>query len=171
MKNKSFSFWFLSISIVVSIIIGILIYWLDPKLYSLKGFEKGLEGVLLLTSISLGFYGACLGVLASIFNTKIVKEVMNDKDYRKEYIIVSISALTIGFITVIATIIYQVVLENGNASLSIQQIINAVWISLFFFYICISLMFICVTFLIFFNNSNDEDLEEVHSGELLREID
>ncbi|MCJ8007271.1 hypothetical protein ACFFF5_07175 [Lederbergia wuyishanensis] len=143
------SYLFIIITLLISITIGILVFLYCP-LFELQGFDKALEGVLLLTSISLGFYGACLSVLASIFNTKIVKEVMEDSHYRKEFIVISSLALVIGFLTVITTIIYQVMLANDYVLLVIMKIINALWSSLLILFFSFSTLFVLISFLIFF---------------------
>ena len=87
----------------VSVILAIVVYFYCP-FYKLEGFDKGLEGVLLFSSISLGFYGACLSVIASIFNTKIVKSIMNEKGEKKEFSLIVFSTLITGFVTVFTTI-------------------------------------------------------------------
>lgn len=140
----------------ISIIVGICVYLYFP-FFKYKGFEKALEGVLLLSSISLGFYGACLSVLASIFNTKIVREIMKDSNYKKEFVIISTMALMTGFTTVIITIIYQVLLENGGPSTGFMNILNSIWFVSFLLFISHSVLFVLISFLIFFKNTEDED--------------
>lgn len=160
-----FSYVFISCSSVFSILIATLASFYLP-LFKFDGFEKALEGVLLLSSISLGFYGACLSVLASIFNTKIVKEIMGDGNYRREFIVVSSMALITGFLTVLTTIIYQVLLENGSVVFVAMNIINSFWIMLFVLFLCFSLLFVLISFFIFFNNSEAKESKEVHFGEI-----
>src|SRR5699024_10400508 len=140
-----------------------MIYIFFP-FYNINGVEKALEGMLLLSSISLGFYGACLSVLASIFHTNVVKEIMHDEEDRKEFIIISCFTLLIGFFTVISTIVYQVMLSNGQFNLNI---INSLWFSIVFLFFCMKVLFILIIFLIFFNN-NDEDANntDVYSSKL-----
>lgn len=145
---------------VISIIAGLGVYLYLP-FFQFKGFEKALEGVLLLSSISLGFYGACLSVLASIFNTKIVREIMKDSNYKKEFIVISTVALMTGFTTVIFTIIYQVLLENGSLTFGFMNTLNSLWFGSFLFFISHSILFVLISFLIFFKNTEheDEDIE------------
>lgn len=131
--------------------IGILTFIYFP-LYSFKGFEKALEGVLLLSSIGLGFYGACLSVLAAVFNTKAVKEIMKDEEYKKEFIFLSLTTLLISFITIFITIIYQVFLENGKFSDLTLDIVNALWIGLTSGFMMMNILFILISFMIFFVN-------------------
>ncbi|GAB3801971.1 hypothetical protein [Virgibacillus kimchii] len=138
-----------SLCIIISIITFL---WLP--FYSFKGFEKALDGVLLLSSIGLGFYGACLSVLASIFNTKAVKEIMNDNEYRKEFIVLSLSTLIISFFTVLTTIVYQVLLENEGFSNFGMGLINAFWVGATSGFIMLNILFILVSFMIFFANES-----------------
>ncbi|MER2170929.1 MAG: hypothetical protein ABS938_09855 [Psychrobacillus psychrodurans] len=160
-----FSYTFIIISFCLSIIAGVLVYFYLP-LFKFGGFDKALEGVLLLSSISLGFYGACLSVLASIFNTKIVKEIMTDGNYRKEFIAVSSLALVTGFLTVLTTIVYRVLLENGSIVFVVMNVISSFWIAIFILFLCFSLLFVLISFFIFFKNSEVDESEEVHSGQL-----
>jgi len=160
-----FSYVFILITAIVSIAIGVLSYFYFP-VFKFKGFDKALEGILLLSSICLGFYGACLSVLASIFNTKIVREVMNDNSYRSEFILVSISSLIIGFILVMSTIIYQVLLENGKVAFIIMNIMNALWLSLILIFLAFNVLFILTSFIIFFANKDEEEDSQVNPGEI-----
>ncbi len=150
--SLTFSYKFLITSFIVSLSLGVLIYIFFP-FYDIKGAEKALEGMLLLSSISLGFYGACLSVLASIFHTNVVKEIMRDGEERREFIIISCFTLLIGFFTVISTIVYQVMLANEQYNLNI---INSLWFSIVFLFFCMKVLFILIIFMILFNNK-DED--------------
>jgi|SRR5690606_748287 len=160
----NFSYKFITWSIIISILIAILVYNLFP-FYEFKGVEKALDGILLLSSISLGFYGASLSVLASIINTSVIKNIMNDNEERKELLIISSLTLLVGFFTIIITIIYQVMYSN---EINYLDIINAIWfftISLFF---SMKILYILVIFLILFNNKdNDESGTDVYSPKLL----
>ncbi|MFD1707562.1 hypothetical protein ACFSCZ_12590 [Siminovitchia sediminis] len=161
----SVSYRFIILSFLISVAVGILVFFYCP-LFVFRGFEKALEGVLLLTSISLGFYGACLSVLASIFNTKIVKDIMEDGHYRKEFIIISSLALITGFLTVITTIVYQVLLENILISLVVMRSINAIWSSLLILFFSFSTLFVLISFLIFFKNSDVPTKKDLEPGEV-----
>ncbi|MBY0098772.1 hypothetical protein [Mesobacillus maritimus] len=160
-----FSYWFIIITFVLSITISVTGYFYLP-IFKFTGFDKALEGILLLSSICLGFYGACLSVLASIFNTKIVREVMNDNNYRSEFIMVSASSLLTGFILVITTIVYQVLLENGKVAFIIMNLINSLWLFLLFVFLAFSLLFILTSFIIFFQNKDEKDKNLVNPGEI-----
>lgn len=152
---------------IVASILSLIIWGLSfmyVPLYKLVGFEKALEGVLLLSSISLGFYGACLSVLASIFNTKLVKEIMNDKEYRKDFILIACLSLGIGFLTVICTIVYQVIMENKQLTDTVFRVINATWLGLLTMFFSLILIFIFVSFSIFFKNKDsDSDSAPVYT--------
>lgn len=158
-----FSHLFIVIATVIAATISIIILNFLP-FFEFKGFNKALDGILLLSSICLGFYGACLSVLASIFNTNIVKEVMNDKNYRSEFIMVSVLALITGFVLVITTIIYQVLLENGGVNSVIMNVINFIWIFMLIIFLSFSVLFITISFFIFFQNRSES--EQVDKGEV-----
>ncbi len=147
----TFAYKYLIGSTVISLGIGVLTYFYLP-LYSYSGFDKALEGMLLLSSIGLGFYGACLSVLASVFNTKAVKEIMKDDEYRKEFIVLSLSTLLISFITVFTTIFYQVFLENKKINDIVLNVTNSIWVSSIFGFLLLNLLFILMAFMIFFSN-------------------
>lgn len=144
--------YLLTVSLLFIIISAVTFIFIP--LYSFKGFDKALEGVLLLSSIGLGFYGACLSVLASVFNTKAVKEVMDDKEYRKEFIILSLLTLSVSFITVLITIIYQVLLENDGFSNLVLDTINAFWLGFTCVFLMLNVFFVLVSFMIFFANDS-----------------
>ncbi|GIO26373.1 hypothetical protein J43TS3_09840 [Ornithinibacillus bavariensis] len=79
-----FSYVFIIVASIVSILLGALVFNFT-SFYSFKGFDKALDGVLLFssTSISLGFYGACLSVIASIFNNKVIREIIQEKEEKR----------------------------------------------------------------------------------------
>jgi hypothetical protein len=148
-------------TLIASLLAGVAaFYW--GQFYEIKGFNKALDGVLLISSISLGFYGACLSVFASLFNTKVVKEIMSDKHYRKEFLLISSLSLGIGFITVIWTIVYQVMYENKEVANKILQFTNASWIVLVVMFFCLQLTFVFISFAIFFKNT-DENTQGVYT--------
>lgn len=138
-----------------ALILGVMFYLYIP-LYKITGITKALDGILLMSSISLGFYGACLGILASIFNTKIMKEIIGDRDYRQEFISLACTSLITGFLTVIFTIIYQVLLENEVTNEVLFKIINSIWIVTTLSYFLYQILFIIVLFQIFFRNTDEE---------------
>lgn len=147
----------------LSLIISILSYFYLP-FYKLKGFDKGLEGVLLFSSISLGFYGACVSVIASIFNTKVVQSILKDKEEKKEFSIIVFSTLITGFITVFLTIAYRVIIES-NIFIKYLNIINSLWIFFTLCFVSMNILFIIITFLIFLSNSDNRKNEKVFHPE------
>lgn len=82
---------------------------------------------------------------------------MKDSNYKKEFVIISTMALMTGFTTVIITIIYQVLLENGGPSTGFMNILNSIWFVSFLLFISHSVLFVLISFLIFFKNTEDED--------------
>jgi hypothetical protein len=151
------TFKYLVITLVFSLILAFVIFRWVP-FYEIKGFNKALDGLLLISSISLGFYGACLSVFASLFNTKVVKEIMNDNSYRIDFLIISSVSLGIGILTVLGTIVYQVMLENGGVAENILRYTNSIWLAFVFMFFSFQLIFVVVSFSIFFKNS-DKDVE------------
>ncbi|MBX4145954.1 hypothetical protein [Paenibacillus lautus] len=158
----NFSKIFMIFAILASIGISIIVYCFFPS-YTVTGFEKALDGVLLFSSITLGFYGACLSVLASIFNTKIVKEIMHDQKYRREFVVISGCNLVTGFLTVITTIVYQVMLANKGLPETPLRLTNSLWSGFVFLYIFLTVLFVTITFMIFLSNSDDQSTA-VHDG-------
>ncbi|WP_368895765.1 hypothetical protein [Priestia megaterium] len=160
-----FSYLFIAIASILSLIISFVVFKYLP-IFEFKGFEKALDGILLLSSICLGFYGACLSVLASIFNTNIVREVMNDRNYRSEFIFVSVFALITGFMLVITTIVYQVLLANKGVGFTIMNLTNSIWVFMLIIFLCFSVLFIIISFFIFFQNRSEQVDEQVDAGEI-----
>lgn len=153
------SYIFIVVSLIISAIAASMVFFFT-SFYSFKGFDKALEGILLFSSISLGFYGACLSVIASIFNTKVVKEIMKDKGEKKEFVtLVSLTLIT-GFSTVTLTIVYQVFMENGKLPGWSYDLVSAVWTGSVIMFVSMNVIFILVSFLIFFNNKEKEDKKE-----------
>lgn len=164
------SYLFLSTSLLISLIIGVIVYnYID--FYNIIGFDKALEGVLLFASISMGFYTASISIIASIFNTKVVKEIMKERDDKREFIIVVVSTLLVGFLTVFITILYQVFLSNGEIPIKYLKITNLVWSSLVMMYFFVNVIFILIAFLIFFNNTDYDEtkIESVYTPPLKKE--
>ncbi|MCP1144862.1 hypothetical protein [Lysinibacillus endophyticus] len=139
------------IFIGVSLLLSILTYIYFP-FYKLNGFDKGLEGVLLFASISLGFYGACLSVLASIFHTKVVRTIMSDKEEKKEFSIIVFSTLISGFITVFLTIGFRVILGSSILKEHLK-LINSLWVFFTLLFVSMNFLFVLISFLIFFKNT------------------
>lgn len=143
------------VSLIISVISGVLVYNFT-SLYKIDGFDKALESVLQFSSISLGFYGTCMSVLASIFNTKVVKGIMKDKEDRMEFIIIACSTLIVGFLTVVTTIVYQVMIENKNVSNLCLDLVSSFWSAFCVMFVCMIFLFTVISFLIFFNNKDEE---------------
>ncbi|MDP1394780.1 hypothetical protein Q8G28_15450 [Lysinibacillus capsici] len=150
-------------TLIISVIVGNLVYFFT-KLYKIDGFDKALEGVLLFSSISLGFYGACMSVIASIFNTKAVKEIMSDKKDKREFIAVVTFTLVSGFLSVFLTIVYRVMLvnyENGGINEIYIKILSGFWSFLVLMFVSMNFLFIFISFLIFFSNKEQKTSEEL----------
>lgn len=147
------------IALIISIIIANLVYFFTA-FYTFIGFDKALEGVMLFSSISLGFYGACLSVIASIFNTKVIKEIMKDNEEKTEFIILVALTLVSGFLTVVITIIYEVFLKNGGMSPKFYDLLSATWSGSVIMFISMNFIFVLVSFLILFNNKGDKEDDE-----------
>lgn len=153
---------YLVVTLLLSLIAAFIIFRWAP-LYNIEGFDKALDGLLLISSISLGFYGACLSVFASLFNTKVVKEIMSDNNFRKDFLIISSTSLSVGILTVIVTIIYQVMLENKGVAEGILQYTNSVWVGLVLIFFSLQFIFVMVTFKIFFGNSDRSTEPDVYT--------
>lgn len=155
---------FIIFASLFSLGLALAVYYFLPN-YNIQGFEKALDGVLLFSSITLGFYGACLSVLASIFNTKVVKEIMEDSTYRKDFVNISAVNLISGFLTVIITIVYQVMLANKGVPEITLRITNSLWSGICVLYISLTILFVAVTFMIFLSNKEAQP-QKVHGGEV-----
>lgn len=153
----------LLVLVIVFAISSVFVIFNYTELYLIQGFDKALEGVLLFASISLGFYGACMSVIASIFNTKIVQEIMQEKEDKIEFAVIVFSTLVSGFLAVIVTIVYRVCLvnfEKGNLSLDFMNYLSASWFGIVVLFVSMNFLFIIVSFLIFFSNKKEKSHEE-----------
>jgi hypothetical protein len=159
------TFKYLVVTLVLSLMIAFVIFRWVP-FYEIKGFSKALDGLLLISSISLGFYGACLSVFASLFNTKIVKEIMNDNNYRTDFLLISCTSLGIGVLTVILTIVYQVMLENKGVAEEILRYTNSAWVAIVLIFFSLQLIFVMISFSIFFKNSDESASDNVYTPTL-----
>lgn len=155
---------FIILASMFSLAISVIVYFFAPS-YHITGFEKALDGILLFSSITLGFYGACLSVLASIFNTRAVKEIMEDNTYRRDFVSISAVNLISGFLTVVITIVYQVMLANKRIPEATLRVTNSIWSGMCVLYVSLTVLFVVVTFMIFLNNQ-EVKTQKVHSGEV-----
>ncbi|GIO26372.1 hypothetical protein J43TS3_09830 [Ornithinibacillus bavariensis] len=73
----------------------------------------------------------------------------------------------VGFITVVVTILYQVLLENGEVSNGFYNTISSIWSAATLMFIFMNFIFILVSLLIFFGNSEGN---EVNSNEDVYEL-
>lgn len=139
------SYVLIGIATILALIVG-FISFLFLEIYSINGFGEALEGVLLFSSITLGFYGACLSVLASVINKEIVQEIINNNIEKKQLVCVMALTLLSGFSTVVTTIIYQVILTNGQLTERILNIVNSFWLLSLTFYLLILFLFVALAF-------------------------
>lgn len=157
-----FSYKYIIISFGISIMIALLVYCYFP-FYNVLGAEKALEGLLLLSSISLGFYGASLTILASIINTNVLREIIDDKEEKRELLIVLFITLVSGFLTVIVTIVYQVLLSHENNYISL---INSVWFFTVSLFLSMKILFVLIIFMVLFNNRDDENKKRLKTDDV-----
>lgn len=85
---------------------------------------------------------------------------MEEKDYRKEFILIASSSLIIGFLAVISTIVFQVMIENEGISENVLNVTNGIWGFFVTFFFSLQFIFVFVSFLIFFSNSDEDEDDE-----------
>lgn len=99
-------------------ILSIIFPWLIPLIiilvtlpldftYKIKNFDGVLNSVITFSSIIVGFLGALLGILITIKNTRIIKEIKDNNEMNTLRYYFN-EALILGFIVVIMSIIFQV---------------------------------------------------------------
>ncbi|MYL71737.1 hypothetical protein GLW00_12795 [Halobacillus litoralis] len=92
--------------------------------YNYKNFEKVLDGVITFGSIVVGFLGALLGILVSVRNSGIVKEIFesNNKTVLKIYFN---ETFIVGFLTIITSISLYILKEYDQVA---SKIVFYFWI-------------------------------------------
>lgn len=116
--------------------------------HQVKNFDKVLDGSITFSSIVVGFLAALLGILISIRDTEIVKEIFrqNEIGTLKYYFN---EALILGFLTVILSGVLHVIREN--ILLSVTIVFN-VWSVVLFWFIASTYRIVHLLMNIFFKS-------------------
>lgn len=124
----------LILSIALSALLFVInIFEVSPIMidYSLKGFEKVLDGTLTLTSIVLGFMVAILSILLSAKDSEIMKMIMESR-HKKELKDHFLLSLWSGGILVLASFILYIAKNYQGVFVEVS----------FYFWVAISLFFV-----------------------------
>lgn len=151
MNNK---FYFI-IPWLVSCIISLAALLLNFS-YELPRFEKVLDAVITFGSIIIGFLAALLGILITIKNSEIMKEIYNNNQdiLLKAYFVEAISS---GFIVIILSTIMHLLIGHKHIFVDVVFFIWMVCLSLFLFS---SYRIISLLMKVLFKSSFGEDQEE-----------
>ncbi len=125
-------FWMLGI---FSIVVAIIVFIKKINFFSLNGFEQALSGYLNVSSITLGFFATSISIIASIMTTKLVKEILGDEEYTKQFLYLLIATIVTGISSIVFTIVFQVYIQGKagqptnfyNISSPTQIIFSSVW--------------------------------------------
>lgn len=144
----------LSVVIVAIIFGGIL--GRAVNLFDINNFNKALEGFFLFASISLGFFGTCISILATLIGTKIVKDIIGVKNYKVDFVMIALSTIMAGFTAIIITILFQIFYGSEDVSLILEMVMSGLWSTFVFMYLVFLSLFIFVVMLIFLKAGEDD---------------
>lgn len=135
--------------------------------HSVSNFDKVLDGTIVFSSIVVGFLSALLGILISIRNSEIVREIFEEKEKGtlKYYFY---EAITLGFL-VVGTSIVMHVLRGTN--ITVADIVFYIWNVLIVAFVPSTYRIVSILMSIFFkagdtnkrpdgNDSSDLEKEE-----------
>lgn len=126
------------------------------NLYDLTGFDKALEGFLLFASITLGFFGTCISILPSLIKSDIVKDILNIKGYKFDFILITLFTIVTGFVGIVTTITFQILLENKAIPVLVQNLVTRLWVGLSVSYLTYLCLFVIMIMMILFKAGEDK---------------
>ncbi|WP_341961249.1 hypothetical protein NM897_15390 [Planococcus maritimus] len=156
MKNRFR--WSIVIIALLSGIVGI-ISRNYANMFKIEGFGLALEGYLLFASITLGFFGTCISILASFINTNIIQDILQTKTYKYDFILIAGVTVFTGFFSIVLTIIHQIMIVNTSLSIEFQRNINGLWSFLAVSYLLYLSLFIVVAFFIFLRAGETDEVQ------------
>ncbi|MGF0471169.1 hypothetical protein ACQQ6W_16175 [Lysinibacillus fusiformis] len=144
---------------VINFLLACIVFYLFDSyinLFQVKGISHALSGFLIFASISLGFFGTCIAILATLINSPIIKEVLRDKNYKKDLLYMFILTVFYGLTALISTVIFQVYLEETERTAKWEKTISSLWGSSMSGYFFSLAVFYMVIMILFFKSADDD---------------
>lgn len=113
MKNYLFRYCPYVVGLVVLLILMVLKLKFKLSFNNIEGLESVFESIIGFLSIVIGFYSAFYGMIISMTKSKFMTELRNSK-YKDDLPRLLISSLMFSFITLIITILMQVLVHYKN---------------------------------------------------------
>lgn len=118
-------------SFLLSVVLGTLGYCF-LKLHEVTNFIKVLDGYLLFTTITFGFFGTCISILATLLNAPIMKQIFGKYQYKKQFGVLVLATMIYGLIAITITIVFQMTIgfdDHGFFNFMGPKLISAIWIA------------------------------------------
>lgn len=87
------------------------------ELYSVENFIKVLDGYLLFSSITIGFFGTCISILATLLHSPLLKELFSKTNYKIQFALITLLTMFFGISGIILTVIFQMTIDFPEHSI------------------------------------------------------
>lgn len=120
------SFKFISTFLIVFSGVLFLLGFRVIELYNVENFIKVLDGYLLFSSITIGFFGTCISILATLLNSPLLKDLFSKTNYKVQFAFMTLFTMFFGIGGIILTVIFQMTLDYPKHA--IFDIVSQNWI-------------------------------------------
>lgn len=148
-----------AISIFIIIILLTIPFDISHKV---KNFSNVLESVVIFSSIIVGFLGALLGILITIKNSKIIKEIDDNNEMRTVRYFFN-ESLILGFVVILLSIAFQVLKDYEY---DFVQYYFYVWFTITGVFALSSFRIIQLLMNIFFKSNDTNERPESNTSEI-----
>lgn len=147
---------------LISAIFTVLLFFTGFN-YSSNGFEKILDAAITFSSIIVGFLGALLGILISIKDSKIVKDIFDTKEkYTLKHYFEETFLIGIGIVVLTCSMYVLINIKNKI----VIDIFYYSWLFITLLFIPSSYRIISLLMSVFFNSNNDRSDERPEGNDL-----
>ena len=81
------------------------------ELYGVENFIKVLDGYLLFSSITIGFFGTCISILATLLHSPLLKALFSKTNYKIQFAVITLLTMFFGIGGIILTVIFQMTID------------------------------------------------------------
>lgn len=162
-------FWTLGL---LSGIVATVVFVKKINFFSINGFEQALAGYLNVSSITLGFFATSISIIATIMTTKLVKEILGDAEYTKQFLYILMATILTGVTSIIFTIIFQVSIQGKagqpahfyDITTQTQIIFSSIWSLLVVAYSMYLALFLYVVVFMLLKSGKETEAEIANSA-------
>jgi hypothetical protein len=122
------------ISILVTIVLGIFIFCRNINLSKIQNINSVFQTVTTAVSIIIGFSSSFCGILVSLRESRIVKEIKKDQSKKSDLQSTLISSTLVAFVTLVMSINLMIFIQYNNAFIKV----------LFLFWFCGSIILLAL---------------------------